>query len=93
VTVSRQVFDQVKRTASLAFESLGPRALKNISEPVELFRVVDDQPAHGGLLSMPGAGVRTTPVRGEKPALAVLPFVNMRGDPEQDYSADGFPRI
>jgi TolB-like protein len=93
VTVSRAVFDQVKRQAQLKFEALGPKRLKNLSEPVALYQVageldnhsfitgVNDEVAGG---SLPSAGV------GGRPSIAVIPFVNRSGDAEQDYFAEGF---
>jgi TolB-like protein/Tfp pilus assembly protein PilF len=93
VTVSQPVFDQVKRTAYLTFESLGPKSLKNLSEPILLYRVVGELDNHSFIsgvneeiagASLPSAGV------GGRPSVAVIPFVNRSGNIEQDYFADGF---
>lgn len=93
VTVSQAVFDQVKRTSYLKFEPLGPRMLKNISEPIRLYRVVGEMENHsyitgvnedleGGSIKLPETATRAS--------VAVIPFENRSGDPEQDYIADGF---
>jgi adenylate cyclase len=92
VTVSQQIFDQVKRTACLTFENLGEHHLKNIPDPLQLYRVVGEQNAHSYISGVPDARAPATnvPVAPlDKTSIVVLPFVNMSGDPEQDYFADG----
>src|ERR1700719_2266704 len=83
IYVSRVVRDQVRDKLDYAFEDLGEQQVKNIARPVRVYRVraaaaktpmAPDQPA----LPLP-----------DKPSLAVLPFDNMSGDPEQEYFADG----
>lgn len=92
VTVSAAVFDQVKRNAMLTFRDLGPTELKNISEPIRLYRVVGEMDRHSCISGMVdvvvGAAQRTEKMRGN--GVVVLPFTNMSGDPEQEYFADGF---
>ena len=83
VLVSRAVHDQVRDRLDLAFEDLGDRELKNIARPVRVYRVrpaaeSKAAPAPGDALPLP-----------DKPSIAVLPFPNMSGDPEQGYFADG----
>jgi adenylate cyclase len=81
------VRDHVHARLGLAFEELGPLNLKNIARMVEAFvlRLDTDTPASDRSLSY--ATTNLVPLN--KPSIAVLPFTNMSGDPEQDYFADG----
>jgi TolB-like protein/Tfp pilus assembly protein PilF len=93
VTVSQAVFEQVKRKAQLKFEALGPKRLKNLSEPIALYQVAGELDNHSFITgvndkiaggALPSVGV------GGRPSIAVIPFVNRSGDAEQDYFAEGF---
>ena len=77
--ISRTVHEQVRRTPGLLFQNLGAQTLKNIPEPVEVYRVRWSGPS-GGEPMTPGTA---------QPSVAVLPFANMSADPDQEYFADG----
>ena len=78
ICLSGTVHDEVKHKLKLDFEDLGERLLKNIDEPVRIYRVVPS----GGADAIPGAEA-ARPKETGKPTVAVLPFDNMSGDPEQ----------
>jgi len=127
ICISRTAYDQVKNKLELGYEYLGEHSVKNISEPVHVYRVLMEPAAAGKVIGekrkekrrMTLAAVivlligigglagwylyiqqtkRIEPASveemafplPEKPSIAVLPFDNMSGDPEQDYIADGF---
>ncbi len=90
VCVSGTVFDHVDGKVALDFADLGEQRVKNIDQPVRVHRFVreghaDRDGTHGG----PGTSAEATSKAGDKPTIAVLPFINMSGDPEQDYFSDG----
>jgi len=79
VLISNTVHDHVRDRLPFAFEDLGEQQVKNIARPVRVYRV----PITG---KAPARDPLPLP---DKPSIAVLPFQNMSGDPEQDYFADG----
>jgi adenylate cyclase len=82
ICVNRVVRDQVRDKLDVAFGDMGEQQFKNIARPVRVYRVlVEERPA---VTAAPAP--LTLP---NKPSVAVLPFQNMSGDPEQEYFADG----
>jgi TolB-like protein/class 3 adenylate cyclase len=82
VLISGKVRQEVANKLKLNFDDLGEQSLKNIAETVRVYGVsVAVTPAGGIILGKT--------VEGSKPSIAILPFTNMSGDPEQAYFSDG----
>ena len=92
ICVAANVYEQVRDKLDVAFEDIGEQTVKNIARPVRAYRARLDLGAT--VPSDAEAPVSSERERGDivkpdKPSLAVLPFANMSGDPEQEYFADG----
>ena len=88
--ISGVTYDQVRKILPLSFTDLGAQTVKNIEENIRAYEVkaqgVEASSALGEALSLGDGKPLALP---DKPSIAVLPFQNMSGDPEQEYFADG----
>lgn len=93
ITVSESIREAVKGKVGATFEDQGQQTVKNITDPVRAYRV---RPLGGREPSAPAAATQAPPSGHasdlslpDKPSIAVLPFLNMSSDPEQEFFADG----
>jgi adenylate cyclase len=89
ISVSDAVYGAVRGKVAAEFADQGEQRVKNIGYPVRAFKASVPGQAAPAAAAPPRAAVETALRPPDKPSLAVLPFTNMSGDPEQEYFADG----
>src|SRR5580700_3558669 len=85
ICISQTVLNHARDKVSFEVEDAGEQTLKNIARPVHVYRIIIE-PSRRPATPKPGIAALALP---DKPSVAVLPFTNMSGDPEQEFVSDG----
>src|SRR6202043_3801171 len=91
ICISSSAYEQVRGRVAVEFADLSERSLKNIDRPVRVYaaRLGDHFGTRVSVVPSSAPDTREPLPLTDKPSVAVLPFQNMSGDPEQEYFVDG----
>jgi adenylate cyclase len=89
ICISRTVYDHIGERLPYSFEDIGEQSVKNIARPVHVYRIRLDADSKAVATGAPDAAPQSPLPLPNKPSIAVMPFANMSGDPEQEYFVDG----
>jgi class 3 adenylate cyclase len=93
ICISRMVHDQIRDKLAYRFEDLGEQSVKNIARPVRVYALRSEAVAELPASSPQPATSISQVAAAPRLSIVVLPFANLSSDPEQQYFADGSPRI